>query len=104
MARPRLVVIDSQVQSGTAGAAASFGESSGARFDPDAYRRAFPDRWSAFVRAHHRSPTEVAFFYGVTDRAARDWWEGVSAPRGSVVAQAHASFADAGDWLMGRAA
>lgn len=104
MARPVLALVGPCGQPNPAGAAPSFGVSSGSRFDPDAYRRAFPDRWSAFVRSHHRSPTEVAFFYGVTDRAARDWWEGVSAPRGSAVAQAHAQFPDAGDWLMGRAA
>lgn len=61
-------------------------------FDPHAFRRAFPDRWSAFVRAHHRNPTDVAHFYGVTDRAARDWWEGRSAPRGSAVVEAQAAY------------
>lgn len=71
--------------------ARSFGGSSGVRFDPHAFRRAFPDRWSAFLRAHHRDATEVAFFYGVTDRAARDWWEGVSGPKGAVVALAAAA-------------
>lgn len=77
--------------------AVSFGESSGvschgSRFDPHAFRRAFPEKWRSFLRAHHRSATEVAFFYGVTDRAARDWWEGVSSPRGAPVAIAAAKF------------
>lgn len=113
-ARPRLtLVVDSPAEASAPVAAESFGElsgvnsarfSTGSRIDPDAYRRAFPDRWSAFLRAHHRDATEVAFFYGVTDRAARDWWEGRSAPRGSVVAQAHAVFGDAGKWLAGVAA
>ncbi len=104
MTRPRLTLVDSPRQDGTGADALSFGVCSGSRFDPHAYRRAFPDRWAAFLRAHHRSPTEVAYFYGVTDRAARDWWDGVSAPRGSAVAQAHAVFPDAGDWLTGKAA
>lgn len=69
----------------------SSGAASGVRFDPHAFRRVFPDRWSAFLRAHHRDATEVAYFYGVTDRAARDWWEGVSGPRGAVVALAAAA-------------
>lgn len=76
---------------GVRGGSVSCGKSSGARFDPHAYRRAFPDRWMAFLRAHHRDTTEVAFFYGVTDRAARDWWEGVTMPKGAVVAMAAAS-------------
>jgi hypothetical protein len=75
-------------QHGAAGPALSPGVSSGSRFDPHAFRRSFPDRWSAFLRAHHRDATEVAFFYGVTDRAARDWWEGTSGPKGAVVAMA----------------
>lgn len=58
------------------------------RFDPHAFRRVFPDRWAAFLRAHHRDYIEVAYFYGVTERAARDWWEGVSGPRGAPVAVA----------------
>ena len=61
-----------------------------APFDPHAFRRVFPERWAAFLRAHHRDPVEVAYIYGVTERAARDWWDGVTGPRGSVVAQAQA--------------
>jgi hypothetical protein len=59
----------------------------------------------AFLRAHHRDATEVAFFYGVTDRAARDWWEGVSGPKGAVVAMAAASSpAGFARIILGRAA
>jgi hypothetical protein len=71
----------------------SFGEGSGVvRLDPHVVRRVFPERWAAFLRAQHRDPTEVAFVYGVTDRAARDWWDGVSGPRGASVVIAAAAY------------
>jgi hypothetical protein len=71
----------------------SFGEGSGVvRLDPHAVRRVFPDRWQAFLHAQHRDATEVAFVYGVTDRAARDWWDGVSGPRGAAVVIAAANY------------
>lgn len=77
----------------------------GSRFDPHAYRRAFPDRWMQFLHAHHRDATEVAFFYGVTERAARDWWEGVSGPRGSAVAIAAGTHPEGfSQIVLGRAA
>jgi hypothetical protein len=83
----------------------SSGVSFQSRFDPHAFRRTFPDRWSAFLRAHHRDATEVAYFYGVTDRAARDWWEGVSGPRGAVVALAAAAEPEGfARMVLGRAA
>lgn len=81
-----LAPCDSAVSPGS-----SSGLSFGSRFDPHAYRRAFPDRWMAFLHAFHRDATEVAYVYGVTDRAARDWWEGVSGPRGAAVAMAAAA-------------
>lgn len=83
------------VDHGAIAADKSCGEMSGvygapSRFDPHAFRRAFPDRWSEFLRAHHRDYIEVAYFYGVTERAARDWWTGISGPRGAPVAMAAA--------------
>jgi hypothetical protein len=71
----------------------SFGERTGVvRLDPHAVRRTFCDHWQAFLRAQHRDATEVAFVYGVTDRAARDWWDGVSGPRGAAVVIAAANY------------
>jgi hypothetical protein len=81
---------------------------SGRRVDPHAVRRTCPALWSQFLRAHHRDAAEVAYFYGVTDRAARDWWEGVSGPRGSVMMVAAilhpVGFARMTDGLQARAA
>ena len=90
--------------------AESFGIPSGVsrRVDPHAVRRTCPALWSQFLRAHHRDATEVAYFYGVTDRAARDWWDGVSGPRGSVMMVAAilhpVGFARMTDGLQARAA
>lgn len=57
-------------------------------FDPHRYRVLFPARWSAFLRAHHRSAEEVAVFYDVTFRTAMNWWEGSHRPSGDKVALA----------------
>lgn len=53
--------------------------------DPLAFYRAFPDRWMAFLHAHFRDPIHVAFVFGVSDKAARKWWEGVGGPQGDKV-------------------
>lgn len=58
---------------------------SGRRIDLQAVRRMFPSRWSAFLRAHFRSSTEVAFFFDVNEKTARLWLEGATAPRAEVV-------------------
>lgn len=72
--------------------------------DPIRFGTVFPDRWMAFLRAHHGSVEEVAVFYGVTDRAARKWWNGVGGPRGDKVAMAVMSNpAGAARYLMGAA-
>lgn len=61
--------------------------------DLDRYRAAFPDRWSSFLRNQFRSVTEVAAFFGVTERAARNWWEGsCHKPSGHTVALAAVAF------------
>lgn len=56
--------------------------------DPYRFKMLFPDQWSAFLRAHHRRPEEVAVFYGVTFKTAENWWHGVTAGTGASVAQA----------------
>ncbi len=63
----------------------------GVAIDPHRYHVLFPDRWSAYLRAHHRSIEEVAVFYDVTARCAFNWWEGVSRPTGDKVALAATS-------------
>jgi hypothetical protein len=60
----------------------------GHAFDPHRFRAVFPDQWSAFLRAHHRRPEEVAVFYGVTFKTAENWWHGVNAGSGAAVALA----------------
>ena len=67
-------------------AALSSGEfSGGTPIDLMALRRCFPDRWSAFLRAHFRDHVHVAYFFGVDERTARNWWNAIGAPRGEVV-------------------
>ncbi|MGB1389260.1 MAG: hypothetical protein ACPG61_10275 [Paracoccaceae bacterium] len=53
----------------------------------DAYRitRDFPDQWNAYLRAHFDAVGDVALAFGVTDRAARRWWDGAGC-RGPFVA------------------
>lgn len=63
--------------------------------DPYRFKALFPDQWSAFLRAHHRRPEEVAVFYGVTFRTAENWWHGVTAGSGASVAQAALAHPDA---------
>ena len=73
------------------GAGVSFGFSPEVAFDPWRFKAIFPDRWSAFLRAHLRSVEHAAVFFGVTERAARDWCLGASGARGSHVAIAFAA-------------
>lgn len=54
-------------------------------FDPEAFYRMFPDRWMAFLHAHHRSVIEVAAFYSISEKAAAKWWNGIGGPRGDKV-------------------
>ncbi len=56
-------------------------------FAPYLVQRDFPDLWQAYVRAHFASIADVALAFGVTERAARRWWDGAG-PRGAFVAMA----------------
>lgn len=49
------------------------------------YRAVLPDRWAAFLRAHFRNSVTVAFFFDVDEKTARNWLDGVTAPRAEVV-------------------
>jgi hypothetical protein len=68
------------------------GPGAAARFDPEAFAVAFPAKWQAFLRGHFRNPVHVAHVFGVTDRAARKWWDGDGGPGGAKVAQAQAMY------------
>lgn len=52
------------------------------------FARVFPDRWSAYLRASGLCPAEIAVAFGVDQRTAQNWLEGLVAPRGAVVALA----------------
>jgi hypothetical protein len=58
-------------------------------FDMHGCRRSFPDRWSAFLRAHFASPVQVALFFDMQDTTtARHWWNGSNAPMAHFVMHA----------------
>ena len=63
-------------------------EGCGRRVDPFRFKALFPDQWRAFLRAHFRSPEEVAVFFGQSGRTAENWWNGINAGSGSAVALA----------------
>lgn len=73
---------------------------SGRPFDLHHYRTIFPDRWSAFLRAHFRDHIHVAFMFGVSERAARKWWEGIGAPRAEFALAACKHIPGAAEYLM----
>lgn len=71
----------------------------GRRCDPQAFRRLYPGRWSAFIRSQFKSALHVAVFFDVDEKTARLWWEGTNAPQGWVVEYAIQSIPTARAWL-----
>lgn len=71
------------------------------RLDPYRIARAFPDRWSAFVRAQFRSPMEAARHFSISERAARKWWTGEGGVNGSTLAVAVETIPGAAGALFG---
>ena len=61
------------------------GDLSGRPINLRHYRAVFPDRWAAFLKAHFGNSVTVAFFFDVDEKTARNWLEGVTAPRAEVV-------------------
>lgn len=53
--------------------------------EPYRILRDFPDQWQAYLRAHFASIADAALAFGVSERAARRWWDGAG-PRGAFVA------------------
>ncbi len=76
----------------------------GRPFDPHAYRRAFPDRFAAFLRANFQSVEHAAVFFNVTYRTAENWYEGNTRATGDKVAMAAMSFPQSFRDIMGDAA
>jgi len=70
-------------------------------FDLHRYRMLFPDRWMVFLHRNFRNPVHVAFMFGVSDRTARNWWDGVSAPRAEFALAACKHVPGAAEFLMG---
>lgn len=70
---------------------------------PDSsFRAFFRERWSRFLRAHYRSPEEVAVSFNVRFQTAFNWWEGDHAPSGYAVAHAFRSYPEgAHEYLSG---
>jgi len=56
------------------------------RFDLHGFQRCFPDRAAAYFRATGLSAAEIAVAFGVDARTAKNWLEGIVAPRGDKVA------------------
>jgi len=52
--------------------------------EPYRVLRDFGGQWQAYLRAHFASITDAALAFGVTERAARRWWDGAG-PRGAFV-------------------
>ena len=84
-----------RVQAALSAPAMSSGFSSGTfsrPFDLWRFRAVFPDRWSSLLQRHHRDSEEIAFFYGVDEKTARNWLEGATGPRGAHVAMAFEAY------------
>lgn len=73
---------------------------SGEVVDLHRFRVAFNDRWMALLRARFDSPVQVACYFGVTERAAQKWWDGIGGPRGAQVALALMTLDGAADHLL----
>ena len=85
--------------SGTVSSGDLAGLLSGRPCDPLRFRALYPDRWSAFLRAHFQSATHVSVFFEVDNRCARNWWEGTSGPQGWAVEFAIRSLPAAAQYL-----
>lgn len=58
---------------------------SGQPFDVWTLKRVVPDRWSAFLHKAFTSHVHVAYIFSVDEKTARNWWEGIGAPRAEYV-------------------
>ena len=55
-------------------------------YNPYQIARGFPDRWQAYIRASFRSIGHVARTFDVSEKTARNWWNGKTGARGAHVA------------------
>lgn len=54
--------------------------------DPDRVHREFPARWSSYIRTNFRDLRHIQQVFGVSERAARKWWNGDGGANGAYVA------------------
>jgi DNA-binding transcriptional regulator YiaG len=58
----------------------------GGKIDLHAYQRTFPDRAAAYFRGTGLNAPQLAVAFGVSERTAQNWLEGLVAPRGPAIA------------------
>ena len=52
------------------------------------FERFFAVRFQNFLRENFANPTQVAAAFGVRERTAENWWNGINCPSGAKVARA----------------
>lgn len=75
--------------------------SSGFSSDPRSFDQHLREAWVELTNKHFQSAEHVAVFFGVTEKAARNWREGVSGPKGGSVAYAIKNMPGAAESLLG---
>lgn len=73
-------------------------------FNLHRFRAVFPDRWTAFLKAHFQSHAQIAAFFDVDDKTARNWLDGTTKPTAPTALIAVASIPGAMADLTGVAA
>ncbi|MFB9149552.1 hypothetical protein [Roseovarius ramblicola] len=58
------------------------------RFDPHKVHRQFPERWQRYIRSQYRSLAHVCQVFDVSEKTARNWWNGTTGAVGGHVAVA----------------
>lgn len=53
--------------------------------DARAWRAAFQHNWTEYLHANYQNHVLVAAVFYVSEKTARQWWEGVTAPQGWAV-------------------
>lgn len=69
--------------------------------DPRSFDQHLRNAWVELTNKHFQSAEHVAVFFGVTEKAARNWREGVTGPKGGAVAYAIKNVPGAADKLLG---
>lgn len=75
--------------------------SSGFLSDPKSFDRHLRDAWVELTNKHFQTAEHAAVFFGVTEKAARNWREGITGPKGGAVAYAIKTLPGAAEQLLG---